>query len=239
MVNVSGFELFLEGRIEEAITAYSHEFKAKPSPLTLANRALARLSLGDHAGALADYRAAEEMQVREGGERGDAYSKRIGLVYWLMGLEEEALRVWEDVVDALSSGGIAFTDAAGGVQSGLLVWFSSAVRKDQAAHRKAITFLSKLSKKSSSKNWPGPIANYVLGSIDYTTLMQAAQQQSTLALRRGCQAVFYAAVDASAHGDLVRMVQLQKMAIEYGEEAALEIEYFLAGHEFKRQVIAT
>lgn len=235
----TGFQLFREGHVAEAIEAYTRELEETRSALTMANRALARMSLGDYTGALYDYRAAEELQFTERPDRGDGYGKKIACVLWLMGREEEAIRMWEELLDALMSGGITFTDAAGGIQTGLLLWFSASLVRDEETARKALKFFEKQSKRPAIKNWPGPIAEYVLQRIDYRALMVAAQQQQTLVLRRGCQGVFYAGIKALLEGDQQLAGQMLKMAMDYGEDAALEIEYYLAGHEIKRGLLSS
>jgi hypothetical protein len=100
----------------------------------------------------------------------------------------------------------------------------------------AISFLQKNAGLSMAKNWPGPVSEYILDRIDYQTLMRLAGSQPSLALRRGSQAVFYSAIRARTNKDASAVGQLLKTAVDYGEEAALEIEYFLALHELRRRI---
>jgi tetratricopeptide (TPR) repeat protein len=223
----SGFQLFREGRVREAIDVYSHELATNPTPLSRYNRALAHMSLGEYEKALDDYRAAEQLQACIRSARGDSYAKSIACVRWLMGERGEAMRIWEQLVDDIAAGAIAFTDAAGGVQSGLLLWFSAGLLGDQRRAEKAIRFLVSRSKLPASKSWPGPIGDYVLKRISYPELMTVAQEQPALALRRGCQGAFYAAIGALLDDDENLATHLLKKAIDYGEEAALDIEYYL------------
>lgn len=218
--------------MSEAIDAYSRELETNPSPLPLANRALARLRLGDFEGAIADYQRADE--IEEPSARGDAYLKRGAAALWLMGREEEAVAAWESIVDNLAAGEYRFTDAAGGVQSTLLLWFGAASRGDARLQQKATAFLKKLLKKAASRSWPGPIGSFVLHQLEYPELMQAATTQESLVPRRACQAVFYGAIRARVEQEDRDVADLLDLAVSYGEELPMEIEYYLAAHELKR-----
>lgn len=118
-VNNDAFEFFCQGRLAEAIAAYSASITTYPSPLLLSNRALARWRSGDDADAIADYQAAE--QLESPAERSDANLKRIASVLWMMGHQEEALAQWEDVLDRAKRHEFRFTDGSGGAHAGLLL----------------------------------------------------------------------------------------------------------------------
>jgi hypothetical protein len=52
------WQLVASGRYAEAVTAYTLEIRAKPTPFSYNNRATARALMGDLVGALGDYAVA-------------------------------------------------------------------------------------------------------------------------------------------------------------------------------------
>lgn len=233
---MSGFDLFRAGQPKEAVGAYTTELALSQSPVTFANRALAHLALGDYAAALSDSRAADELYKRRTGERTDGYLQQAGVALWLSGDRIKAFELFLEIVAGLEQNDFDFSDRAGGMGSALLLWYSSVVTGSQEGSNHACRFLKSRIDAGGSRYWPGPVGEHVVGLLNYPALMKAAQQSQPLALRRGCQAAFYAAVCAREHGDRSLSRDLLKFAVEYGEESAIELEYYLALDEMKREM---
>jgi tetratricopeptide (TPR) repeat protein len=222
-----GFDLLCAGRIDEAIAAYTRVIEVEASPLVLANRALAHVRRRDFTAAMHDYQAADALDPPH--LRGDAYPKRIGAVLWMMGRRQHAIEQWERVVDLLGRRAYAFTDAAGGVQSGALLWFGALRLDDDERMRKALGFIAKRT-DSNGDGWPKPIARFVLGEIDAVRLRASAANGDSLAGRRLCQACFYAGVAARTSSRQAASALLAE-AVAHGADVPLEIEYDLAVYE--------
>jgi tetratricopeptide (TPR) repeat protein len=227
-----GFELFCQGRLAEAIAAYSAEIECEPSPLLFANRALARLRAGDCRGAMTDYEAAENLELPSA--RGDAYRKRMGAALWVMGQCEQALAAWENVQEGLRLKQFAFTDAAGGVQAGLLSWFAAGCLGEDRAAEQALAFLRMRVKAATRQLWPLPLAQFVLHEIAPRELVEIATAAGTLADRRLCQAHFYVAMRTRFDGQGEQDVATSlRAAVAHGRETSLEIEYDLAVNQLR------
>lgn len=223
------FDLLCAGRFEEAIAQYTQALRTGPSPLVLANRALAHLRRGDFTSALRDYQAADDLDPPH--LRGDAYPKRIGAVLWLMGRQQDAIEHWAHVVSRLTRREYVFTDGAAGVQAGALLWFSAVRLNDSVRASRALEFIA--TRNGPTKDaWPKPLARYLLGEVDAHGLMALAGSGESLAGRRLCQSCFYAGV-AVRSADEQRASALFSEAVSHGADIPIEIEYDLARHELQ------
>ena len=118
------WQLLKDNRYVEAIEAYTDSLRERESSPNYCNRAIAQLSIGFLDRALLDFEAAERCRPPKLA-RGDAYQQWIGTVHWIAGAELKAAETWSQLVEALEAGDIGYTDAAGGVGSGALLWFAA------------------------------------------------------------------------------------------------------------------
>jgi tetratricopeptide (TPR) repeat protein len=225
---MTGFQLFKSGRLEEALAAFNDDLASTKTPAALSNRAGVYLALRNYAAALEDYSAADDLQYTMTRERSDAYRKRIGGALWLLNRREEAETTWYDIVRDLKRGRIQFSDASGGAHSALLLFFAGVFRISSTAIEEAEHYFRGLN-SAATEAWPGPIAEFVLGRVDYRELISVAQKSPQLMLRRACQASFYGGVCAHRRGDVIG--PFFSVSVDYGAQVPLEIEYFFAAHE--------
>lgn len=231
------FELIIEGKFKEAVEQCSTELETELSSPTINTRGFAYLNLGDLDKALADFQKAEEVRYRVLPDQTDSYQKEIGMVLWLKGQEQEAANIWYNLVQALTKGKIVFSDLAGGVQSGTLLWFASCYEGLRNYYEPAKKFLEKKAKSSKIRDWPGPIAQYLLGISPEEELIHLATSSTKseiLGDRRLCQAYFYIGAKALANGDKKRFKESMLESVRTGKRSRIELEYYLAKYELER-----
>lgn len=85
-----------------------------------------------------------------------------------------------DLVDGILKGTIEFGDAAGGVGQGLLLYYMAVTDNRPQEMAFALDYMRNRAKRIFIKSWPGPVANYYLGAITFTDLVEAASGQHDL-----------------------------------------------------------
>ncbi len=229
---MSTFDLICAGRFEEAVAACTAAMASGPQAFELQNRGLAYLKMGRHAEAIADFRRAAALEPEA--MRTDAHEKRIGAAQWLGGREGEAVATWRSVVEDLVHGRYSHSDAGGGIQAGLLLWFGASRLGLGPDMDHATEWLRRRARRSRLTLWPLSLARFVLDEVTEEQVRLEAAASGSLAPRRVCQAAFYAAVAARRQGDAARAGALLAEAIASGRVIPLEIEYDLAVHERRR-----
>lgn len=156
----------------------------------------------------------------------------IGVALWLQGKEQEAADVWQGLVQDHLAGKIAYSDMAGGVESGALLWFAACFEKFRHYLKPAEKLLKKKCKLKRNKYWPGPVAQYLLGNISEEDLKFAACEVDELRERQLCQAYFYIGAKALFNGDEEGFRKAMKDAVAI--DNYVENEYYLARCELTR-----
>jgi tetratricopeptide (TPR) repeat protein len=229
---VSTFELICAGRFDEAVDACTAAMVSGPQFLELQNRGLACLKMGRHAEAIADFRRAAALEPEA--MRTDAHEKRIGAAQWLAGREDEAIATWRSVVEDLVRRRYSHSDAGGGIQAGLLLWFGASRLGLGPEMAQALSWLRRRSRRPGMTLWPLPLARFVLDEVTEEQVRLEATASGSLAPRRACQAAFSAAIAACRQGDAARARALLKEAVASGMAIPLDIEFDLALHEHRR-----
>ncbi len=63
-----------------------------------------------------------------------------------------------------------------GACQGLLLYYMGVTAQDDAATTKALSYLHDRAKRSAAKSFPGPIARYYLGEIDFLICSRPRRQ---------------------------------------------------------------
>lgn len=219
----------VEGVYATAVQAYSKLIADDPKPPWFSNRGTAYLGLGQLDRALQDFKAAQELQHYPG----DGYRQKIATVQWISGDHDAALRSWRALVDDFSAGQIKYTDGSGGLHNGCFLWFAAISVASSEDTAVATQFMEELLFNPRSKNWPGPIAAFIIDQIDWPTFMSHVSDVDILQQRQLCQAAFYAAVKAQGDKDGAQNGDLFNRAI-HDRRAQIECEYHLAQYEARR-----
>lgn len=230
------FKLLELGKYEEAIESFTRALRKEPSQFIYSGRAEAHFKLKDYDAAIADLHLANGVATHTN----TGYFERMGVINWLAGRENTAAGVWLDLVLATERGKLQYTDGAGGVEPGCLLWFAAVSLGRLELLVPARRLLQKKVDSQSGRNWrienwPGPVAMFLIGLLNesqmrdrITDIPPAARECET------CQAEFYVGVKALEAGQVPQARQaFRKCAALH--EASAENEYDLAQREGRRR----
>lgn len=171
---------------------------------------------------MADFEMAEKVNNQESRIRSAGYLQMVGVTLWLKGGEQEAADLWYSVMQDIDARKIAYTDAAGGVTSGALLWYASCFEGLGHYRKPAEKFLKKKANLKRNRIWPGPIAQYLLGNLPEEDLILLARESK----KQICQAYFYVGAKALQSGD--KKWFREAMASTVNSECLIKNEYYLA-----------
>ncbi len=224
---------FIEaGEYATAIEAYSERIRSTPESTESrwhAARAVAYLASGQYDLAIRDFETADRLEPLKCG----ADRQWLAGVHWVAGRHDTAQQIWRMLVTELERGAITYTDAAGGVEHGCNLWFAGVSTGDDGCVALARSSMRRLLFRSRAKNWPGPIAAFLLDQISEPEMLSYVSDVDGLRQRELCQALFYSAIlqrtldnDAGFRERITRALSDRR--------AIMEMEYFLAQAETGR-----
>ena len=148
-----------------------------------------------------------------------------GAARWLAGERETAAQRWIAALDA------AFDTPAGAARPpALLVYAGTRIPDPRYVHR-GTRLLGKAWRPRVARQWPAPVAGYLLGKVDETDLLEEGYANPALESRRLASAHFWAGFLATDPGTARRHFEA---AVDAGGLALLEPEYHLARAELER-----
>lgn len=221
----------MDGRYSEAVAAFTEGLQKSSSQLLLNNRGMAYLHLGDFDAALSDFQQAEAIHCAE--SKCETDGRRCGVALWMAGRQQEAVETWTLGVESSLAGKVKYTDKAGGVTVGNLLFFAGVRLGNKDAIALATRLLRKRLKGKASSPWPGPVSQFLLGEITADAMVAAVSSVAKLREREMCQAKFYAGVLALSAGQNAAYLEAMREAAKFGSVSKLEAEYYLALHEEK------
>ena len=104
----------------------------------------------------------ESRRIEAAGRWGESSSEyeTIGVSYWLLGRDDEAVAEWRGAKDA------KYQDAAGGVDGAACSLFYASVRLSDGELRSEFErYCKRLCRRREAANWPGPLGEFVLGRL--------------------------------------------------------------------------
>ena len=166
--------------------------------------------------------------------------------HWMMGDRAKAIELMREMVDGILDRSIEFGDAAGGVQQGLLLHYMGVTANDKSAVSKARSYLRSRAKRSAIELFPGPVARYYLGEIEFPDVLAAATKdkardvaeaiqvaRTDLRCRRElCVAIFHDGVKARAQGSEQHCQTRMRECFSL-ENPIIEAEWYLARYEIE------
>jgi tetratricopeptide (TPR) repeat protein len=241
-------ELIQAHRYGEALAAYTARLErgGGESRGALEGQSKALLCLGSFERALSGFIRANEREAQKLNGTNQPYLKTIGTIQWILGDRYAAIETLKRAVDGILDGTILYADLAGGVSQGLLTWYFGVSARDRELQDYALGYLTKLSRKSKIRFWPGPVARYILGQIAFDEMVMVGSgaadfkgaiqiaESDLLKRRQVCNAIFYDAVRKRKEGDEKAcargMLQCSQL-----ENPIIEEEWYLARAEVGQQ----
>ncbi len=221
------WELVKNGDYEQACLVADEEFKQTSSVLPLRNKVFALLRLKQFADAAA---LCDRIIAKQHGDT-DSDFAFLGTSHWLDGRPDQAIAAWRAATNT------TYTDAAGGVEIGLLLLYASLRRSDESLRQEAESQLSRLSKQPEIKNWPGSIAPFVLHKCGESDLLSTLSAQPVLRAKQLCQADFYIGLRRLAEGDKRGWIEQLVQSTSHGAICLMKQEFYLADGELRERAI--
>lgn len=240
---MTAWEMVLKGRHEEADVCYRTALQRDPDDWALlSSHATNALCLERFDEALLAFQKANAIASQEMHGETQPYVKDIGVVLWLVGRRDEAIRTLTSGIDGILCGDIKFSDTAGGASIGLLLWYAGVTWGDQTAKEYSLKFLGKLAKKPRMNEWPGGLGLFVLrqksreellSEICGTKNLRAAVSKAAgdlLRRRSLVKTIFYLAAKKRDEG-LEEECRTAMVECATLENPILELEWYLARAE--------
>jgi hypothetical protein len=209
--------LIKKGEYYEAIKAADDEYAKTGSDLPLRNKVLALLITKryDDVISTCDY-----LISKTSGESESDFQFK-GVALWNQSKRQEAIDTWRSGLNS------KFTDAAGGVEVPLLLYFAAVKTNNTLLKAEAFKSLKKVVKSRRSINWPGSLGAFILENIDENTLLSYVSTLPGLRERQLCQAFFYIAIRDLENENIDRPKQLIKDILQLEKTAMLKPEFYL------------
>ena len=244
---MDAWDLVHEHRYAEALALYDEEAREKPEDyLVLANRATVLLCMGKLDVALNNFALANELQYTASKRTASPFSEDIATIQWLRGESATAVQTLRNKIDGLRHGSLKFSDMAGGISTGLLLWFMGERTADANCVEYAKAFVQAALRRPKGLCWPGPIARYLMDEITFSAVLRVAGGCSNLedvarkamtdllVRRQYCQSLFYKALRMQMEGDKAGYDQWM-IACSKMENPIIEREWYLARGECEKK----
>lgn len=221
MSQLDVWSLIKNGDFEEACNKADIEYKETKSIFPLRNKVYALFHLGMYSEAL----ELLKLIIKLGNGESDTDYIFSGIAYWLLDRKEDAINIWQEGEKCI------YTDAAGGVELQLFLYFAAVYTNDDTLKTKTKKRLKKLLKSKNAINFPAPLGVYILGNLTEGKLLSYVVQVPILRERQLCQADFTIAIKKLEEGKNEEYKNKLKDSFSYGAASFLSEMYYLAKGE--------
>ena len=222
--HVDIWELILMGKFQMANDLAQMEFDNSHDVLPLRNKVYALLHLRKYEEVV---QLTNKLIETTNGEV-DSDFISCGIAHWALGKKEEAITCWRQSQKS------KYTDAAGGIEVKVILYFASIKEDLKQLKNEMIKDIRKLIRpKVAVLNWPGPIGNYVLGEMSDNELLSRVATVPVLRERNLSQAYFAMAIKKLEEKNLDDYRAWLKKVIEFGPTVYLEHFFYIAKIELE------
>jgi len=217
----SVWTLIEEDRFVEACSVADSE---PNNTLAMRNKTMALFHLGKYQDVV---ELSEKLILLRNGET-DSDFLHLGIAYWALNRTDEAIDIWQQSERCM------YKDAAGGIDSQILLYFAGVKIKNEKLRIDASKKIKKLLRSKRSINYPGPLGHYLLDEMSEEELVQYVAQVPILRERQLCQAFFVSAIKSLEFGQIGDYYSGLKKCISFGSKAYLEDTFYLAKIELEK-----
>jgi hypothetical protein len=166
------FELMRSGDTSRGLRILEEGFESEPLVYDT-GLGIGYLVAGEFEAAWEHFKTLIAVDVEAGRPSTTFHYGMAGVAKWCLNDPEEAVAEWREGLSC------EFTDWAGGVELPLLMYFASVARPKvfPKLRAEADVVLTKRAGSHLIKNWPGAIAEFVLGRIDESALRSKCRQE--------------------------------------------------------------
>jgi tetratricopeptide (TPR) repeat protein len=170
----------------------------------------------------------------------------LSCAHWLLGDRQLGIHLMCRLVQDSLSGRIQYGDAAGGVTQGLLLYYMGTSEASPEVQSLALEYLEDRSTGSRIELWPGPVARYYLGKVDFESVLIAASghprlseaieiaRNDLLRRRQLCVALFHDGTRRRAEGREEECRERMRECLTL-ENPLIELEWYLARGEIENE----
>lgn len=223
MENLDSWQLLELNSFEEACKKADEEYQLSKNIPSLRHKVWALFHLSNYNEALT---LAEKVTQLRNGETDDDFISS-GIALWALNKREEAIIKWKQAEKAI------YTDAAGGVELQIILYFAAIRTNNEALKQETIKKIKKLLKSKRAINWPAPLALYILGNLLEEQLRSYIVEVPILKERQLCQSDFVVAIRELENNEMESYKSKLQEATSYGSSAYLEQMYYLAKGELE------
>lgn len=169
--------------ILDECNSWIRTFPDNPKSSDFGRRGWGEMYLGRLHEALKDLKQADLLHATELAQRYGPGKMWSGLnqahatVRMLLGDARLASQALREEMKAILEWYDCFTDAAGGVGAGLLLWYIAVREQDKALEEEALSYLARIREskpKEKFDRWPRHLADFVLGKLNFAALLEGA-----------------------------------------------------------------
>lgn len=203
------WNLMRAGQTEEAIRLLEGAYARDKNHSRVMELGVAYLWTANYRAARRHFRTA----IAEQPIVADMFHAMAGTASWCLRDHENAVTQWRN---GLSCG---YTDAGGGITLPLLLFFASVVSTDLLSQEESRELLSRRLRSSYAGNWPGPLAEFVLGRIDDAEAIRRypRQDESDEIISRW-RTSFYAGVLKFDKGNAMRYKEVMRLTAAVADD---------------------
>lgn len=221
MSQLDVWSLIKNGDFQEACDRADLEYSETKSIFPLRNKVYALFHLEMYSKAL---ELLKKIIILENGQADGDYIFS-GIAYWLLGKQKDAINIWEEGEKCI------YTDAAGGVELQLFLYFAAVDRKDIILKKKTEKKLKKILKSKTAINYPASLGLFLLGDLTEAQVFSNVSPVPILRERQSCQADFTIAIKRLEEGKEQEYKKKLKDTISHGASSFLSKMYYLAKGE--------
>jgi tetratricopeptide (TPR) repeat protein len=207
-------QLIQAGRFDEALSIYGAMAGADENDALLRTRSVLLMILGRYDEAAKLYGQLDDL-LQQSKPPGRRALKELAVAQWLAGQRASALQTAKQNVEELAEGRTTYTDYPGGVEDAVVLMYFALAIESSGDFERSINFMRALATRTTRiKNWPGPLANYILGNVSLQKILEDATGHADLrdarevasqkksALHRLVQALFVFGLVSLRDGDV-------------------------------------
>jgi tetratricopeptide (TPR) repeat protein len=176
MVKVNpALQLFIDRRFDEAVEAYRRQLREGPETEwpNLDGLGESLLASGRYEEAIPIFEKVSDY-LSNSHPKALGKQQQLSVCHWMIGDREGALQIIRGLVVAVRDGKIAYADISGGVPYGLILCYMAITLGSKSDVDLAMKYLKKLTTRIWIKNWPGPVAQFLLGGLTFGDALKEA-----------------------------------------------------------------
>jgi hypothetical protein len=217
------WELIQSGQFQKACEQADLEYQQGGKVFPLRNKVYALLLLKRYDEVI----SLSEVIIRDRKRETDSDFIACGIAYWMKRDQDKAIEVW------LSAETCKYTDAAGGVELQLILYFAGVKIGDEKLRLKSLKRIEKLVKAKVAVNWPGPLGKFLLNQMDANALLAGVPDIPVLKARQLCQFSFVKAFKELEVKNRNGYVSELHTCVSFGPAAYIEQVFYLAKGELE------